>query len=50
MFQDKREESVEISEKKEHVGDKCGDNEILTSLLAKVVHYVHPSLLKSTWE
>ena len=26
MFQDKREESVEMSEKEESVGDKCGDN------------------------
>ena len=49
MFQDKREKSVEMSEKEEHVGDKCGDNEILTSLLAKVVHYVHPSLFKPPW-
>ena len=49
MFQDKREESVEMSEKEEYVGDKCGDNKILTSLLAKVVHYVHPSLFKPPW-
>ena len=50
MFQDKREESVEMSEKEEQVGDKCVDTvQILTSLLAKVVHYVHPSLFKSPW-
>ena len=51
MFQDKREENVEMLEKEEQVGDKCVDSvQILTSLLAKVVHYVHPSLFKSPWE
>ena len=53
MFQDKKEESVEISEKEEQVGDNCVDSvQILTSLLAKVVHYVHyvhPSIFKPLW-
>ena len=50
IFQDKREESIEMSEKEEHVGDKCLNSvQILTSLLAKVVHYVNPSLFKPSW-
>ena len=46
-----REESVEIPQKEHQVGDKCVNIvQRLTSLLAKVVHYVHPSLFKPPWE
>ena len=48
---DGREESVEVPQKKYQVGDKCVNIiQRLTSLLVKVVHYVHPSLFKSPWE
>ena len=47
---DEKEESVEMSEKEEQVGDKCVDSVQIISLLAKVVHYVHPSLFKPHWE
>ena len=47
---DEKEKSVEMSEKEEQVCDKCVDSvQIITSLLAKVVHYVHPSLFKPPW-
>ena len=45
-----REESVEIPQEEHQVGDKCVNIiQRLTSLLAKVVHYVHPSLFKPPW-
>ena len=41
---DRREERIEMSQKEHQVGDKCVNIiQRLTSLLAKVVHYVHPS-------
>ena len=44
---DGREERIEMSRKKNQVGDKSVNIvQRLTSLLAKVVHYVHPSLFK----
>ena len=44
---DEKEESIEMSQKDEQVGDKCIDIiQRLTSLLSKVVYYVHPSLFK----
>ena len=44
---DGREERIEMSQKEHQVGDKYVNIvQILTSLLAKVVHYVHPSLFK----
>ena len=47
---DGKEERVEISQKEHQVGDKCVNIvQRLTSLLAKVVHYVHPSLFKPPW-
>ena len=45
-----REKSVEMPQKEQHVGDKCVNIiQRLTSLLVKVVHYVHPSLFKQHW-
>ena len=47
---DGKEKRVEILEKEEQVDDKFVDIvQRLTSLLAKVVHYVHPSLFKPPW-
>ena len=49
-FRIKGKKSVEMLEKEEEVGDNCVDSvQILTSLLAKVVHYMHPSLFKPPW-
>ena len=40
---DGREERIEMSQKEHQVGDKCVNIvQRLTSLLAKVVHYMHP--------
>ena len=52
-FQDNdgREERIEMSQKEHQVDDKCVNIvQRLTSLLAKVVHYVHPYLFKPPWE
>ena len=47
---DRREEKIEMLQKEHQVSDKCVNIvQKLTSLLAKVVHYVHPSLFKSPW-
>ena len=47
---DRREEKIEMSQKEHQVDDKCVNIvQRLTSLLAKVVHYVHPSFFKPLW-
>ena len=47
---DGKEEMIEMSQKEHQVSDKCVNIvQRLTLLLAKVVHYVHPSFFKPPW-